>query len=239
MASPIALSDELKQWRKAQRAGLLARREAATDAQRLAWNDAITSLLAASFPMLQSMTVGFYWPYRGEFDARFAIRRLRESGARVALPVVLQKGAPLEFREWWPGVPMTKGVFDLPIPMGTDVVTPGALLIPPIGFDSHGYRLGYGGGYFDRTLAAMTPQPLKIGVAFELSRIPTIQPQPHDVPMDFIATEAGVHYVGEGGLERVSDASQVLEIASVILRARHPAPHDGEGSEPGAQHKEA
>jgi 5,10-methenyltetrahydrofolate synthetase len=90
--------------------------------------------------------------------------------------------------------------------VGTQAVTPGALLIPPIGFDAQGYRLGYGGGYFDRTLASLDPQPLKIGVAFELSRIETIRPQPHDIPMDFIVTEAGIHRVGPGGLQRVERA---------------------------------
>ena len=70
--------------------------------------------------------------------------------------------------------------------------TAGALaagLAPLVGFDSCGYRLGYGGGYYDRTLAAATPKPLAIGVGFELSRLDTIHPQPHDVPMDFIVTE--------------------------------------------------
>ena len=86
-----------------------------------------------------------------------------------------------------------------------------------MGFDSKGYRLGYGGGYFDRTLAVMQPQPLKIGVAFELSRIPTIRPQPHDVPMDLIVTEAGIHCVRENGLERVDDSCDALEFASARI----------------------
>lgn len=124
---------------------------------------------------------------------------------------------------------MTKGVFDLPVPDGTEVVRPEALLIPPVGFDAQGYRLGYGGGYFDRTLAAMVPQPLKIGVAFELSRIPTIYPQPHDVPMDFIVTEAGVHHASKHGLEHVGDLRQVLKLASAIIRERdRRAPISGE-----------
>ena len=106
---------------------------------------------------------------------------------------MVAKKAPQQFHEWWPGVAMVPGVFDLPVPQGTRVMTPDALLIPPVGFGPRGYRLGYGGGYFDRTLAAMTPQPIKIAIAFEVSRMQTIQPQPHDIPMDFIATERGVH----------------------------------------------
>ena len=214
------MPDDIRQWRKAQRAELLARRVAVAATRRSQCNETITRLLVEGFPLLQRMVVGLYWPYQGEFDPRFAIRHLREGGARAALPVVVQKSAPLQFREWWPGVPMTKGVFNLPAPDGTEVVRPEALLIPPIGFDAQGYRLGYGGGYFDRTLAALTPQPLKIGVAFELSRMPTIQPQPHDVPMDFIVTEAGVHYVGEDGLDLISDPRQVLDLAGAIIRER-------------------
>ncbi len=198
MVSP----DDLTAWRRVQRTELLARRMAVPAHQHREWNDTITACLLQSFPTLRGSVVGFYWPFKGEFDPRFTIRRLREAGARVALPVVLQKNAPLQFREWWPGAPMSKGVFDLPVPDGTEIVQPGALLIPPVGFDSQGYRLGYGGGYFDRTLAAMSPQPLKIGVGFELSRMATIRPQPHDIAMDCIVTEAGVHRVGDNGLER-------------------------------------
>jgi 5,10-methenyltetrahydrofolate synthetase len=181
-------------------------------AQRQVWNEAITELLLALLPDMQSACVSFYWPFEGEFDPRFAIRRWRERGARAALPVVVRKGAPLEFREWWPGAPMKRGVFDLPIPDGTPVVTPDVALIPPVGFDDEGYRLGYGGGYFDRTLAALACPPLKVGVAFELSRIPTIRPQPHDIPMDCIVTEAGVHRAGARGL--------TLDGAHPPLRAR-------------------
>ena len=216
----MTMPDRIKLWRKEQRSELLARRVAVARERQQAWTEAITASLLEGFPLLQSSVVGFYWPFQGEFDPRFAIRRLREAGARAALPVVLQKGAPLQFREWWPGVSTTKGAFNLPVPDGSEVLTPQALLVPPIGFDLHGYRLGYGGGYFDRTLAAMTPQPLKIGVAFELSRIPTIQPQAHDIPMDFIVTEAGIHHVGPAGLELVTDRARILELVSTIVAER-------------------
>jgi len=196
------LDDDVRQWRKAKRAEMLALREALPQERRRALNEAITRLVTEGFPQLEAMTVGFYWPYRGEFDPRLAILHFRRAGARAALPEVVRKGAPLRFHHWWPSAPMTKGVYDIPVPE-TEVVTPQALLIPPIAFDASGYRLGYGGGFFDRTLAAMSPQPLKIGVAFELSRIPTIRPQPHDIPMDYIVTEAGIHRVNGGRLEPV------------------------------------
>ena len=200
----MTIPDDLTLWRRAQRADLLARRMAVQAHQHRLWNDAITAQLLDGFPSLKKSMVGFYWPFKAEFDPRFAIHQLRLSGARTALPVVLQKHAPLEFRAWWPSAQMTKGVFELPIPDGTEVVWPDALLIPPVGFDAQGYRLGYGGGYFDRTLATMSPQPLKIGVAFELSRMRTIRPQPYDIPMDFIVTEAGIHRVDQQRLRIIA-----------------------------------
>jgi 5-formyltetrahydrofolate cyclo-ligase len=211
---------DIRQWRKAQRKELLARRWAASPVQRRKWNAAIARLLVEQFPVLQGMLVGSYQPFNCEFDPRAAMRVLRKCGTRAAFPVVVQKNQPLQFREWRPGMPMTTDVVGLPVPDGTEAVRPEALLIPLVGFDSRGYRLGYGGGYFDRTLAASTIQPLKIGVAFELSRIPTIHPQPHDAPMDFIVTEAGVHYVAAAGLELVTAPSRVFELACEIIWRR-------------------
>ena len=197
--------ENIASWRKAQRAELIARRLAVPEDKRDQWTAAITRFLVEGFPILHGLVVGFCWPYKGEVDPRFAIRELRRHGARAALPAVVQKAAPLQFREWAPGVAMTRGVFDLPVPDGAPVLDPQALLMPPIGFDRHAYRLGYGGGYFDRTLAALKATPLKIGIAFEASRIDTIFPQPHDIPMDFVVTERGIHHAGAGGLEVVTD----------------------------------
>src|SRR6185503_2658970 len=222
--------DEIRQWRKAQRAELIARRTAAPAEERRRWGDAITRTLVEEFPILQWMTVGFYWPIQGEFDPRFAIREFRRHGAKAALPVVVQKSAPLQFREWWPGVAVTSGVFGLPVPEGSAPLRPQAVLVPPVGFDRQGYRLGYGGGYFDRTLAAAAPQPLKIGVGYELSRMATIHPQPHDVPMDFVVTEAGIHRAAAGGLERITEPGEAAELAEEIMREREQACGGGEAS---------
>lgn len=207
-------------WRKARRAELLAQRQSVVPAVRQGWNERITALLVEGFPLLRGMTVGLYWPYQGEFDPRFAIHHWRQQGAIAALPVVVEKAKPLQFKEWWPGVATEKGVFDLPVPQGTAILTPQALLIPPVGFDGRGYRLGYGGGYFDRTLAQLKPQPLKIAVAFELSRIDTIRPQPHDIPMDFVVTEAGIQAVTAEGLVRIADSIEAGERARSILQER-------------------
>jgi len=213
--------EDIGQWRKARRTELLALRSAVSKSQHREWTAVITRLLVQGFPLLRSMAISFYWPFKGEFDPRFAIRHFRQRGATVALPEVVRKQMPLQFRAWWPGVSVAKGVFDLPVPEGTALVRPQALLIPPVGFDERGYRLGYGGGYFDRTLAAMTPQPLKIGVAFELSKIASIWPQDHDIPMDFIVTEAGIHGVGRDGLELIADPQRAAARASAIVIARN------------------
>jgi 5-formyltetrahydrofolate cyclo-ligase len=144
------------------------------------------------FPELASALVGFYWPIRGEIGLHGLIRRLLERGAGAALPVVVEKGRPLEFRAWRPGAPLERGVWNIPIPATREVVHPSALLVPLVGFDEQCYRLGYGGGYYDRTLGAMSPKPLAIGIGYELGRLATIHPRRHDVPMDAIVTEAGV-----------------------------------------------
>ena len=184
--------ESIKAWKKAQRERLLRQRQAIAPADRQAWNAAINQHLQDGFARLAGRTIGIYWPYLGEFDPRHVAARLREAGARIALPQVVQKAAPLQFRLWWPGVEMAPGVYDIPVPQGTEVVTPDVLLVPPVGFDAAGYRIGYGGGFYDRTLASLAPRPLTIGVAYELCRLPSIYPQPHDLPLDHVVTQAGL-----------------------------------------------
>ena len=178
--------------------------KASATASGFGWSALIEASLRGGFSALEGMVVGFYSPFQGEFDARPFVTDLRARGARAVLPAVVAKGQPLEFREWWPGVAMVNGVYDLPVPDGTSVLTPDALLIPALGVGPQGDRLGYGGGYFDRTLAALHPKPLAVGIAFELSRIATIVPQPHDVFMDFIVTEAGIEAAVAGGLLKLN-----------------------------------
>jgi 5-formyltetrahydrofolate cyclo-ligase len=205
---------EIRNWRKEKRAELIAQRMALEPIRRRHANAAISAHIEAGFAALAGMTIGFCWPFKAEFDARFVIRHFRKQGAAAALPVVVAKAMPLQFRAWWPGAPMTTGVYDIPVPDGTALVVPDAAIVPMNGFDAQGYRLGYGGGYFDRTLGATSPQPLAIGVGFEFAGLPTIRPQPHDVPMDFVVTEAGIYVAKDAHLARIS-AEQCRE------RARH------------------
>ncbi|GGJ42114.1 5-formyltetrahydrofolate cyclo-ligase [Neoroseomonas lacus] len=190
--------EQVRAWRRAERAALIARRVAVPVAERLERDDAITVHLRATVPDLAQRHVGFYWPFKGEYDPRPLARALHHEGTRLALPVVVAKGRPLIFRSWSPGTRMMPGVWNIPIPDEGDEVTPDTLLIPLVGFDAQGYRLGYGGGYYDRTLVSMASRPLAIGVGFESSRLVTIHPQPHDVRMDLTVTEAGATSVSRG-----------------------------------------
>ena len=117
-----------------------------------------------------------------------------KAGADAALPVVTEKRQPLEFWHWTPGTKMRLGAWNIPVPATRHVVRPTALLVPLLGHDDAGFRLGYGAGYYDRTLASLAPKPLTVGVGFETARLHTIFPQSHDIPMDAVATEAGFRW---------------------------------------------
>lgn len=188
---------EVARWRQAERERLRALRLAVGAEQRGVMARALAGhldgVIAASLGDLTGRVVSGYWPIKAEFDLRFWLTALHDRGAVVALPVVVARAAPLEFRRWWPGMAMQRGNWNIPVPPdGTETLTPEMALAPVLGWDRAGYRLGYGGGYFDRTLAALAPRPLVIGVGMQAAAIATIFPQPHDIAMDFIVTEAGV-----------------------------------------------
>jgi 5-formyltetrahydrofolate cyclo-ligase len=187
-------------WRRELRKVLLQRRKMLDSQQRERFGRAISRRLLDEFAPPAGAVIGIYWPINGEFDPRFVARHWRAAGAVTALPVVVQRNAPLQFQVWWPGVATRLGVFGLPCPCSTPIVAPDTLLMPPVGWDENGYRLGYGAGYYDRTLAAMHGNVLKIGVGFELSRIDSIRPHVHDVAMDFVVSESATYRVTAGGL---------------------------------------
>lgn len=211
--------EDVPAWRAARRTELLAARQACSAQQRADWSAAIMTSLGAALPAVRGLVLGCYVPFRGEPDLRPLFDAWRAAGADTALPVVKGRGLAMEFRSWWPGCPVVKGAFSLPVPDGTPLVTPQVVLMPPVGFDDAGFRLGYGGGYFDRTLAALRPPPIKLGVAFELSRMASIQPQAYDVPMDFIITESAVHARRDGHLALLTDPAEIGR-AMAALRLR-------------------
>jgi 5,10-methenyltetrahydrofolate synthetase len=192
--------EDFKGWRKAERTRLVAAREALDATTLSAWRQHMDSHLERAFPGLARAVLAFCWPIRGEYDARHLVRRLRESGAVTALPVVVAPKAPLTFREWHPGVELAQGPLGIPYPAASRELAPQAVLLPMNGWDAQGYRLGYGGGFFDRTLAALQKKPLVIGVAYEQARLETIHPQPWDIPVDYVVTERGVYRRDPEGL---------------------------------------
>jgi len=186
-------ADELKAWRKAERERLVAARVALDHGTRDRFRQRIDAHLERAFPGLASSKLAFCWPIKGEYDARHLVRTLRQRGTLTALPVVVAPRTPLVFREWHPGVEMAVGPLAIPYPANSPEVVPDAVLLPMNGWDNAGHRLGYGAGFFDRTLAALPKKPVVIGVTYELARLDTIQPQGWDIPADWLVTERGVY----------------------------------------------
>lgn len=179
-------------WRKAERERLLAARTALSVDERRDRAAAIADHLSAALGHLRGLTVGVYWPIRGEPSLRAWMAQIDAAGAQCALPEVVERHAPLVFRAWHPGAAMATGAWNIPVPAEGIAVQPDIVVSPVVGFDPAGYRLGYGGGFYDRTLAAMVKKPLAVGVGFAFSALATIHPLPHDIPMQFIVTEDGI-----------------------------------------------
>lgn len=140
----------------------------------------------------QPQVAAFCWPIEQEPDVRAAIAHWCATGSRAALPVVVAPASPLAFRAWTPATPLTPDRYGIPTPAAGDWLQPDLLLLPLNAFDGAGYRLGYGGGFFDRTLAALKPRPVAVGVGFEINRVDSIEPEAHDERLDWIVTEAGL-----------------------------------------------
>jgi 5-formyltetrahydrofolate cyclo-ligase len=191
---------ELKAWRKSQRERLIAQRIALPPDSVESSRQKIDASLERSFPGLARCRIGLCWPIKNEYDARYLAKTLRERGALTALPVVVAAKQPLVFREWHPGIELAKGPLDIPFPVNSPQVTPDAVLVPMNGWDRGGYRLGYGGGFFDRTLASLAKKPVVIGTSYEFGRLDTIHPQAWDIPMDYVVTERGVYRRDAEGL---------------------------------------
>jgi 5-formyltetrahydrofolate cyclo-ligase len=217
---------ELPRWRKAERTRLIAAR-AALDAETLErFRIRMDSHLERSFPGLAAAKLAFCWPIKGEYDARYLARTLRERGALTALPVVVAPKQPLAFREWHPGVELAMGALDIPYPVNSPEIVPEAVLLPMNGWDQAGYRLGYGAGFFDRTLAALPKKPAVIGVTYEMARMDTIHPQSWDIPADWVVTERGVYRRDGEKLVFLGEplAGEASALASPVCYANEIAP---------------
>lgn len=179
-------------WRKGERTRLLNWRQALPNDERLMHAAKVCAQLFELIKPNADHVISTYWPFKGELDLRPFMAEAIQAGAKVVLPVVAEKNQPLEFRRWTPSAKMERGIWNILQPVAPKTFVPNVVIAPLVGFDEDGYRLGHGGGYYDRTLANFADQPLKIGVGVEAQRLKTIYPQPHDVPMDHILLSSGL-----------------------------------------------
>lgn len=177
--------------RTALRQEMIDAREALPAEEHQQLSEAIDGHLEILLAACQPRIIGFCWPFRAEFDCRPLVIRWRLRGTRCCLPVVTSPQEPLQFRAWHPDSEMLTDRYGIHYPATGESLIPDVLLMPVNAFDDQGYRLGYGAGYFDRTLAALAPPPLAIGIGFELARVASIEPAPHDIPLDAVVTETG------------------------------------------------
>ncbi len=192
-ASAHSMPENLTRWRKSVRQALIEQRLALSANDRLYKTKRIIQGLNANMENIQDKIVSLYWPVQGEPNLLDWMKSLIFRGARVALPVVIEKHKPLVFKTWAPGEKLEGGIWNIPVPVDGKHVTPEIVIAPLVGFDVQLYRLGYGGGYFDRTLKCFSIKPLVIGVGYEMTLIATIFPQSYDVPMDLIVTDHQIH----------------------------------------------
>jgi 5,10-methenyltetrahydrofolate synthetase len=194
--SRIARSSEVPEGRAAARRALLETRRRLSAQGRHAVDDALLARLGALLGNVAGETIAIYWAIRGEPSIEPLALRWSQAGARLALPVVTGPAQPLRFVSWRPGDPTVAGAMGIPQPAGGEALRPTLLVLPCVGFDARGYRLGYGGGYYDRSLAVLDadggPPPRAIGVAWDEARMDGFEPLPTDRPLDAVVTPSRV-----------------------------------------------
>ena len=184
--------------KKAARQRLLRERLALDD--RPARADALQQTMRIWLFGRLDVVIGAYWPIKGEFDPLPALHRWKEDGElmdeprrrRIGLPVVDKTSKTLSFHLWYPGCPMQEDAYGIPKPKDTEALVPALLFVPCLGYGPGGYRLGYGGGFYDRTLAALAPRPFTVGLSFTHGFLEDFEPEPHDRPLDAILNENGL-----------------------------------------------
>jgi 5-formyltetrahydrofolate cyclo-ligase len=181
---------DVSAWKKFKRLELLAGRAAMSPEDHRLKSASILKELARLEAYFSGI-IAFYFPFRGEIDVLPLMEELFSSGYVTAFPVVLAQRTALQFRAWAPGCAMLRGVYGIPHPAQGAIVEPDTFIVPLLGFDAQFYRLGYGGGFYDRTFAATTKVVRSIGIGFEAARVDTIHPQEFDIPMDVLITENG------------------------------------------------
>ena len=182
---------DVSRFRKSERSRLYEKRKGLTSTERAVKTAALIDKLRPVLEALDYQRISIYWPIRGEPDLRPLMTELCNSGRTVLLPVVLEKQTPLVFRPWQPGCKMVRGLWNIPVPEEGSSQVPEVVIAPLVGVDAHFYRLGNGGGYYDRTLASLPAKPLTIGIGFAFCSLNSIFPMPWDVPMDKVVLDTG------------------------------------------------
>ncbi|HEV7815607.1 MAG TPA: 5-formyltetrahydrofolate cyclo-ligase [Janthinobacterium sp.] len=171
------------------RKALLSRRRGLDQAARTGWDGAIGARILAWCEQRAVPALGVYWALQGEPELGAAYAELARRGVRLLLPVVVEKDAPLRFAAWTPGEAMLKDGMGVAVPAQRRLeATPPALLVPCLGFNAARLRLGYGGGFYDRTLA-QAPRPATLGIAYACMAA-EFDGDAHDIALDNIATES-------------------------------------------------
>ena len=181
--------------REALRTKLVAARLALPD--RLERAVQLQSVLRVWLAGRRENTIGAYWPIKGEFDPLPALYRWSEGGVdgsprRIGLPVADRETGSLRFHVWFPGCPMEQDAYDIPKPKDTDEFKPAMLVVPCLGFGPGGVRLGYGGGFFERTLSSLQPRAITVGVSYSHGFLPLLRLGPREIQLDAMLTEDGV-----------------------------------------------
>ena len=188
MTQPSPSAKPQQQGRAHLRKSLLDQRGITDTQQRQVWDEIIASRVVDWCQKQKPAILGVFWPIQAEPDLLSCYPKLQNLGIQLALPLVQNKAQALTFLSWTPGDSLGLDAYGIPVPTQRDrIVKPTALLIPCVGFTINNFRLGYGGGYYDRTLTT-TPRPYALGIAY-YQGLANFSPEAHDLPMDLIITE--------------------------------------------------
>ena len=188
----------IEEEKAALRSSARAVRAAIGLAERIEAAQATAAHFFDAVALAPDQTVAGYWRIKDEMDCQPILVRLMDSGQPVCLPVVLGDGQPLDLRLWEQGAALYEAGFGTLAPSElAPRVEPDLIIMPLLGFDATGTRLGYGGGYYDRTLEHLSRRPRLVGLAFAAQELPAIPREPHDIPLDLVVTERGVRHFSQ------------------------------------------